>query len=122
MKETSLRRSRISRAERGVPWRSIGLTATSRVSFDEHSRTNGVIVEFPVASIPIGFAVDLYGLKKRRETSGRKQCLCREFSISEHSASTVRTLVAVTNNQIGDFATRAKSTQSARISRNGLTP
>src|SRR4029077_15754481 len=48
LNETSFNRSRMSRAERGVPGRSTGLTATRSVSCDLHSRTSGVIVGLPV--------------------------------------------------------------------------
>ena len=47
LKEISLRRFRISDAERGVPERSTGLICTKIVSRDWHSRTKGVIVGLP---------------------------------------------------------------------------
>jgi hypothetical protein len=47
LNEASLRRSNISRAERGVPDRSTGLTCTKMVSLEVQARTSGVMVGLP---------------------------------------------------------------------------
>ena len=47
LNEISLSRLRMSRAERGVPGRSIGLIGTMMVSLASHSRTSGVRVGLP---------------------------------------------------------------------------
>ena len=47
LNETSFRRLRISRAERGGVGRSIGLICTRMVSREVHSRTSGVMVGLP---------------------------------------------------------------------------
>src|SRR5436853_478383 len=40
-----------------------------------------------IAAVPIGLAVDLYGLKQRRQAGGRQQHIRRELIVSEYAAA-----------------------------------
>ena len=123
LKDTSLTRLMISRALRGVPGRSTGLTCTSTVSLDEHSRTSGVMVGLPAkppsqyGSPSISIAWCSVGRQPEASSTSGVNSAFRNTR-----PRPVRTLVAVMNSRIGDWTTRPKSIDSARISRSGLAP
>ena len=87
LKETSLRRLRMSRAERGVPG------ALDRIDLHEdrivrltfaHQRRDRRIAG--IAAVPIVLAVDLDGLEHGRQAGRGEQHVGRDLAVAEHAA------------------------------------
>ena len=88
LNEISLRRLRISRAERGVPGRSTGLIGTMMVSLAPafaHQGGQGRVAR--VAAVPIGLAVDLDRLEHGRQAGRGQHHVGRDLRVAEHAAA-----------------------------------
>ena len=123
LKDTSLTRSRISRApQRGEPGTLEGIYRNEdRVTATCIHGSRGVMVGLPGKTpVPISLTVDLDGLEEASADKRRPNSTSGVRSPFRNTCPRpVRTLVAVTNNLgLDSFATPAgRSTHSARMSR-----
>ena len=108
----------ISRAERGVPGRSIGIDLNEdRVGGPAlaNQRPHRRITR--VTAVPVRLAVDLHGLEHRRQARRREQHVGSEVGVAEH-ATTAGTNVGRGNEQLGlrrgDELRSPRSRQDAR--------
>ena len=77
---------------------------------------------FRIAAVPIGFTIDLHGLKEIIGSQAEASSTSGVISaLRNMRPRPVRTLVAVMNSFIGACATRSKSISSFRIPRSGFT-
>ena len=76
----------LGRARRARPFHGIDLNQdrVARRTFANERRDGGIA---GIPAVPIGLAIDLDGLKHRRQASRRKQDVWRELGIAEHASA-----------------------------------